>query len=230
MKHKVWLNLIVLWAILLAVGAVNTGQGTARAADCPPLFRKLTLEVNPPDSGTTEPPPGEHCLFPIVSPDEEEHTLGVPLVRNWKFVGWTGPDADDCADGKVRMLRDTSCTANFEERVGIFYSVFPPGGGRVEVSPPGGYYGYPTTADYTWYDRGTWVDVSAVPAGPGWELDFWTGRDADKCAAGRVQMNDHVVCDAVFLDRYSGAPASNSWMADIAVPARSRASRAWARR
>lgn len=66
----------------------------------------LTMEANPPEGGTTDPPPGPHTY-------EEPTEVDIYAYPNpyWTFVEWTGDT--DCEDGHVSVDHHMTCTANF---------------------------------------------------------------------------------------------------------------------
>ena len=192
MKHKVWLNLIVLCGLLLALGGAGTDGAIAQST------YQLSLTVSPIDSGYTDPPRGDHSY-------SEGTTVSVSPIENlyWSFDEWTGANAAECETGSVVMDADKSCTANFVEKYGLFVSADPPEGGSISKDP-----------DFDSYAKDTPVSVSAEP-NPDWKFDGWIGQDADECETGSVVMDNHKICIAVFSWDLP-IQADDHWMADVA--------------
>jgi hypothetical protein len=199
MSRRVWLNLIVVCGMLIAMGAAGAGTASAQGP------WTLTITVDPAGGGTTVPEAGIAHSYPhgtIVEPVTATANTG------WRFTGWEGLHALECALGSVTMTGNRECTATFSGEHWLGASSAPPEGGTVTKTP--GLAEYPDG-----YPPGTVVTLTVTP-NPDWKFDGWSGRDGAECEDLVVEMGDHdVFCIATFSSLSPPPPEAESWMGDI---------------
>ncbi|MFC1607454.1 InlB B-repeat-containing protein [Candidatus Latescibacterota bacterium] len=120
----------------------------------------LTLSVDPPEGGSTDPAEGDIDY----SPDEVVDIVATP-AEGYVFDSWSG-DVDDSGSTSVSITMDSdkSVTANFKLiQNKLLITADPPEGGTTD--PPDGEHEY---------NPDEIVDIIATPA-EGYEFDGWSG-------------------------------------------------------
>ncbi|MCE5249036.1 InlB B-repeat-containing protein [bacterium] len=149
----------------------------------------LTIAVNNPDWGTTNPTIGWHAY------DEGKVvTIKVSPVSGYRFVSWTGNVADTTsASTSVTMTGNMTVTANFE-KIPTQYTLM------IKVNINGWGTTNPSVGDYK-YDEGAVVSITATPA-TGYLFTSWTGDVASSTSATTtVTMNGDRTVTANFEKR-----------------------------
>jgi len=123
--------------------------------------RRLTISVNDPTLGTTDPPPGEYDYA-----KGSEVTVQAIPSENAKFSYWV-LDGEQKLDNPITIImdRDYTLTAVFEplQQYNLVIDVFPSEGGTTNDNYPPGTYTL---------NEGTTVTVEAIP-NPGYRFSHW---------------------------------------------------------
>ena len=155
----------------------------------------LTVAKSGAGRGTvTSDPTGIDCGIDCseIYPSGQVVDLGQVADVGSSFAGWSG-DAD-CADGRVTINADVSCTATYDPATFALTVVKSGSGTGTVISDPSGIdCGIDCSETYPFgqvVDLGQAADVGFVFGG-------WSG-DAD-CSDGQVTMNTNVSCTATFF-------------------------------
>ncbi len=178
-------------------GAHATSTTSVTILDNPAVSYSLTTTISGTGAGTvTSSPTGIDCGADCSEVFEEGAvvTLNASPDPNSNFTGWSGHA--DCADGRVTMTADLTCTATFDLLPPTTHSLsLAKGGtgtGTVSSSPAG----IDCGADCSEvFEEGTVVTLNASPD-PNSNFTGWSGH-AD-CADGRVTMTADLTCTATF--------------------------------
>ncbi|HIJ72910.1 MAG TPA: SUMF1/EgtB/PvdO family nonheme iron enzyme [Candidatus Hydrogenedentes bacterium] len=160
----------------------------------------LTVDVNPPQGGTTSPPVGSH-----VYPEGTTVVLSASAATGFEFVGWkrNGGDFSSQSDISVTIDSDTYLTAVFESRATctLRMAVFPANAGTTD--PPVGEHVY---------NAGAEMAISAVAAF-GHEFVKWTldGADFSADASSMVTIDADMTLMAEFALRDDAGPIAVSF-------------------
>ena len=132
----------------------------------------LSMIVDPPGAGTTDPISGTHRYV---------HGAGVTITaysaEGYRFTGWNGPVADaDSATTTIEITADTTVTATFEAIPPEQYTL------TMAVNEAGWGTTAPSSGTHT-YDEDTVVDIAATAA-EGYRFAGWTGDVADESSDG----------------------------------------------
>lgn len=160
----------------------------------------LSIFVDPPggEGGSTTPVPDAYTYLAGT-----DVFVSQSANAGWRFFGWSGDAALECAEGVVHMDGDKSCTAKFSQDYLLTISIWPPEGGQVTKTPPGDsfQFGEKVSLDPTFNS--------------GWQFDGWEGPNADECE-GIITIADHdIECTARFSEILPTADGNDTWMGDI---------------
>ncbi|MCP4202860.1 MAG: CSLREA domain-containing protein [bacterium] len=174
-------------------GTVTLDADTSCTASFDPNQRTLTVNLAGSGSGTvTSAPAGIDCGADCAAsyPHKAVIDLIATPTAGSTFAGWSGDS--DCADGRMTLKKDTTCTATFDSEEQLTLTVSVEGSGHVASSPAGIDCGTDCSEAYAF---GTVVALTATPAA-GSAFGGWSG-DAD-CADGTVTLDADITCTASF--------------------------------
>ncbi len=153
----------------------------------------LTMLVNPPEGGYTDPIAGSHA-YPIGT----VVTVRATALEGFRFVGWTGEVSNaSAAVTTVTMTGNKTVTANFQRnRFTVTMAVTPAGGGST----------VPSVGDTT-VEAGALLTFVARPAA-GYRFAYWSGdlSGSESPATLRVERNLQITAVFVPLDETITTP------------------------
>ncbi|MDZ7345215.1 MAG: InlB B-repeat-containing protein, partial [candidate division KSB1 bacterium] len=153
----------------------------------------LTMIVNPPEGGTTQPAAGSYAydLGQVV-------TLTATPRSGYRFVGWSGDVADPTSPTTtITMTANKTVIANFQaSRFTITMRVNPPNSGTTT----------PAVGDTT-VEAGATVTFTATPAS-GYRFAYWSGdlSGSESPTTMRVDKNLQIVANFIPLEETVSTP------------------------
>jgi len=145
----------------------------------------LTMQVNQPGWGTTDPPVGDHSYY-----EGDVVTVTATAATGYRFVNWTGPVASSGdAQTTVTMDSDKTVTAVFEAVPQYTITIDPPADPAMGTTDPG-----PGT--YVLYEGET-ITIQAIP-NPGYRFVNWNNDPGMASPTITVTANSDETFEPIF--------------------------------